>query len=426
MKIALFHNYYKQPGGEDTMFELEIAALREHGHTVIPYTVHNSHTLTKNSLSQKIRTALNAPHSYSSEIAIAKFLAQHRPDISHVHNWFPNLSPSIFTAHHDAGIPIVQTLHNYRLACAGGNYQRNGESCQACRPGYNLPAIRHRCYKNSTAGSIAWKRIMDRGWQNGTFRNLVSHYISPSREVRRRHIEMGISADKITHIPNACPDPQSTTTLGNQHLDRHQQNVCFVGRFVPEKGAHILIRAWQKLSTAQRFNRRLTIIGSGPQEAILHELAGGDDSIHFTGQLTHNETLSTLKQADLLVCPSLWAEPFGLSVIEAMGAGIPVISTNLGGPAEIIADGIDGHLLPAGDISALSHMLSKCLNDRDGLKAKGRAARLNYLRQYTPHRHAQQLTQCFQQVIAPQQVSTATDSTPAEWPTPAFALDPSS
>ena len=159
MKIALFHNYYKQPGGEDTMFELEIAALREHGHTVIPYTVHNSHTLTKNSLSQKIRTALNAPHSYSSEIAIAKFLAQHRPDISHVHNWFPNLSPSIFTAHHDAGIPIVQTLHNYRLACAGGNYQRNGESCQACRPGYNLPAIRHRCYKNSTAGSIAWKRI---------------------------------------------------------------------------------------------------------------------------------------------------------------------------------------------------------------------------------------------------------------------------
>ena len=430
MKIALFHNYYKQPGGEDTMFELEIAALREYGHTVIPYTAHNSHTLTKNSLSQKIRTALNAPHSYSSEIAIAKFLAQHRPDISHVHNWFPNLSPSIFTAHHDAGIPIVQTLHNYRLGCAAGTYQRNGENCQACRPMKNLPAIRHRCYKNSTAGSIAWKRIMDRGWQNGTFRNLVSHYISPSREVRRRHIEMGIPADKITHIPNACPDPQSTTTLGNQHIDIQQQNVCFVGRFDPGKGAHILIRAWQKLSTAQRLNRRLTIVGSGPQEAMLHELARGDNSIHFTGQLTHNETLSTLKQADLLVSPSLWSEAFGLSVIEAMGAGIPVISTNLGGPAEIIADGIDGHLLPAGDISALSHMLSKCLNDRDGLEAKGRAARLKYMRHYGTYQHAQLLTECYQRVLTPEKTriatATATATAPAELPTPAFARDPSS
>ena len=426
MKIALFHNYYKKPGGEDTMFELEIAALGAHGHTVIPYSVHNSHTLTKNSLSQKIRTALNAPHNYRSEAAIAKFLAQHRPDISHVHNWFPKLSPSIFTAHHDAGIPIVQTLHNYRLACAGGNYQRNGESCQACRPGYNLPAIRHRCYKNSTAGSIAWKRIMDRSWKNGTFRNVVSHYISPSRRVRRKHIEMGIAPDRITHIPNACSDPQDIPALNGQLLNPDQQNICFAGRLVPEKGAHFLIRSWQQMRSTLRSNRRLTIIGTGPQEAILHELARGDNSIHFTGQLSVHETLATLKQADLLVHPSLWEEPFGLSVIEAMGAGIPVISSNLGGPAEIIADGVDGYLIPPGDIPALSHTLSHCLNTPEKLKAKGRAARLNYLRQYTPHRHAQQLTQCFQQVIAPQQVSTATDSTPAEWPAPAFALDPSS
>ncbi len=426
MKIALFHNYYKQPGGEDNMFELEIAALRAHGHTVVPHTVHNADAFTGNSLSQKIRGALEAPHNHSSEATIREFLAKHRPDISHVHNWFPILSPSIYTAHRDADIPVVQTLHNYRLGCAAANYQRNGQSCHACRPGHNLPAIRHRCYNNSTAGSLAWKRVMDRGWKHGTFTNLVSHYISPSREVRRKHIEMGIPADKIAYIPNACPDPQSETSPSSQHIDVQQQNVCFVGRFVPEKGAHILIRAWQKMNTELRLNRRLTLIGSGPQEAMLHELARGDDSIRFTGQLSHKETLSTLKQANLLVCPSLWAEPFGLSVIEAMGAGIPVISTNLGGPAEIISDGIDGYLLPAGDISALSHTLTDCLNDPDALEAKGHAARLKYTQYYTADQHAQQLTQCFRQLLTAQETSVVTSTTPVGLPAPVYALNPSS
>lgn len=418
MKIALFHNYYKQPGGEDTMFELEIDALRTHGHTVIPYTVHNSEAFAVNSLSQKIRGALDAPHSQSSQAAIGAFLAQHRPDISHVHNWFPILSPSIYTAHNHAGIPVVQTLHNYRLGCAAATHYRNGECCHACRPGNNLPALRHRCYNNSAAGSFVWKRIMDRGWKQGTFANQVSHYISPSRGVRLKHIEMGVPADKITHIPNACPDPRNISELDTRLLNPHQQNICFVGRLVPEKGAHILIRAWQQISTTLRSNRRLTIIGGGPQEAMLHELARGDTSIQFTGQLSLHQTLGTIKQADLLVCPSLWAEPFGLSAIEAMAAGIPVISSNLGGPAETIADGIDGYLLPPGDISALSHTLSHCFNSTEELKAKGRAARLKYTRHYTPHRHAQQLTHCFQQMISPRQKTAATSSTHAQLITP--------
>ena len=425
MKIALFHNYYKQPGGEDTVFELEIDALRAHGHTVIPYIVHNSQAFARNSLSQKIRGALDAPHSQSSQAAIGAFLAQHRPDISHVHNWFPILSPSIYTAHNHAGIPVVQTLHNYRLSCAAATHYRNDECCHACRPGNNLPALRHRCYNNSAAGSFVWKRIMDRGWKQGTFANQVSHYISPSDGVRLKHIDMGVPADKITHIPNACPDPQDIPELDKQLLNPHQQNICFVGRLVPEKGAHILIRAWQQISTTLRSNRQLTIIGGGPQEAILHELARGDESIQLTGQLSRHQTLSTIKQADLLVCPSLWKEPFGLSVIEAMGAGIPVISSNIGGPAEIISDGIDGYLLPPGDISALSHMLSDCLNDRDGLKVKGRAARLKYTQRYTAQQHAQLLTQCFQRVLTLAQNRIATSTAAAALPTSALALTPS-
>ena len=407
MKIALFHNYYKQAGGEDSVFELEIDALRAYGHTVIPYTVHNSDAFRQNSLSQKIRGALNAPHNRSSRAAISKFLAQHRPEISHVHNWFPILSPSIYAAHHDAGIPVLQTLHNYRLGCAAATYFRNGECCHACHPNNNLPAIRNRCYNNSTAGSFVWKRIVDRNWKQGTFSDQVSHYISPSLAVRRKHIEMGLPAHKITHIPNACPDPQDISAVDCQLLNPDQQNVCFVGRLVPEKGAHLLIQAWQQLRAPLRNNCKLTIIGTGPQEELLHQLASNDASIQFTGQLSLRQTLSTILPADLLVCPSTWEEPFGLSIIEAMGAGIPIISSNLGGPSEIITDGIDGYLIPPGDILTLSHTLSHCLNAPQELKTRGRAARRKYQQYYTTQRHAEQLTRCFEQVLSSESTVSA-------------------
>ena len=419
MKIAFFHNYYKLPGGEDTVFELEIDALRAQGHTVVPYTVHNTQAFATNSLRQKLRGALDAPHSRSSQTAIRAFLERERPDISHIHNWFPVISPSIYTAHHQAGIPTVQTLHNYRLGCAAATYYRDGAPCQACRPGRNLPALRHRCYNRSAAGSLVWKRIIDRGWKKRTFIHQVSHYISPSRGVRRRHIEMGLAADSITHIPNACLDPQQLATLDRPRLQPNRQHICFAGRLVAEKGAHILIRAWQQMHSPPRAERQLTIIGTGPQEAELRALARGDDSIQFTGQLSRHEALNTLQQADLLVCPSLWLEPFGMSVIEAMAAGIAVISSDLGGPAEIIADGIDGHLIPAGDIAALSQILSACLNDRDGLKRKGRAARLKYTQNYTAQLHAQRLTQCYQGVLGsePRATSRATSAShPASLP----------
>jgi glycosyltransferase involved in cell wall biosynthesis len=420
MKIALFHNYYKHPSGEDTMFKLEMAALREQGHTVVSYTADNAESFAHNSLRQKISGALHAPHRRSSQLAIAKFLAKERPDISHIHNWYPILSPSIYTAHQDAGIPVVQSLHNYRLSCAAATHYRNGQSCNACRPGHNLAAIRHRCYKNSIGGSIAWKRIMDRGWKQGIFSSAVNHYISPSQEVRSKHIQMGIAPHKISYIPNACPDPHDIPPNHGQLLNRLQQNICFVGRLVPEKGADILIRAWQDITHTDRSKQQLTLIGTGPQEGLLRELARGDESIQFTGQLSIHDTLSILKQADLLVCPSIWAEPFGLSVIEAMGAGIPVISSKLGGPAEIIADGIDGYLLPPGDIAALRHTLSHCLNTPEKLKARGRAARLKYLRHYTPQRHAQRLTSCFQQVLTPPAEKAAT--APAAVGLPAAAV----
>ena len=278
MKIALFHNSYQIRGGEDSMFELEQDILRELGHDVVVYHVSNTTALGDNTLRSKISTALKAAHNQSSEQAVHSFLKKERPDISHVHNWFPLLSPSIYSAHKALHVPVVQTLHNYRLGCAAATYRRKGLDCTLCSPGSNLSALKHRCYNKSLAGTFTWKQVVDHNWKNGQFTEGVDHYICPSQEVYDRHLQMGLPAERMTIIPNACPDPLAAP----QHKKSSQKMfVSFVGRLVPEKGTHVLLEAWRQLSRPTRAKSQLNIIGDGPELATLKQLAGSEPSIHF-------------------------------------------------------------------------------------------------------------------------------------------------
>lgn len=399
MKIALFHNSYQTRGGEDSMFELEVAALRKAGQEIVTYQVDNTKVLANGGIQAKIRTALDAPHSKPSQAAIETFLLRERPDISHVHNWFPLLSPSIYTAHKKIGIPVVQTLHNYRLGCAAATYRRNGKDCTLCTPDNNSAAIKHRCYNKSLLGTITWKRMIDRNWKNGTFTEAVNHYLCPSKEVFKRHLSLGIPEARLSILPNACPDPQDLPKLATEN---DSLQVCFVGRLVQEKGPHTLLQAWLKLNPPTRNKSQLTIIGDGPEMLALKTLASREKSIRFYGALDHQRTLQELSRSHLLVCPSLWAEPFGLTVIEAMGAGIPVIASNLGGPAEIIEQGITGFHVPPGDSTALSQALDDLLTSPVKALNMGRAARSCYEAKYTTASHAEQLLNCFTKVIVAQ------------------------
>ena len=396
MKIALFHNSYQTRGGEDSVFELETAALRNYGHEVVTYHVNNTSVLGSGSMAAKIKTAWNAPHNKASEQDIAAFLKQERPDISHVHNWFPLLSPSIYTAHQAANIGVVQTLHNYRLGCAAGTFRRNGKDCTACITGSNCNAVINRCYNNSLPGSLAWKRIMDRNWNNGAFTKGVDHYICPSREIYQRHQQLGLPAARMSVLPNACPDARALH-FGTKYPGKLQ--VCFIGRLVPEKGADVLIQAWIKLDIRTRAQAQLNIIGEGPEDARLRAMAQEDASIVFHGALPHSDTLKILCSSDLLICPSLWAEPFGLTVIEAMSAGIPVIASDIGGPAELVLPNQTGLLFPAGNRTALTAAMQQLLDTPHALNEMGQAGRLCYLRCHTPTTHAAALTNCFQRVI---------------------------
>ncbi len=396
MKIALFHNSYQTRGGEDSVFELEATALRDYGHEVVTYHVNNTSVLADGGLAAKIKTAWKAPHNKASQHAISQFLQTHRPDISHVHNWFPLLSPSIYTAHQNENVGVVQTLHNYRLGCAAATFRHNGKDCTQCLTGSNCNAVKNRCYNNSLAGTIAWKRIMDRNWNNGTFTKSVDHYICPSREIYERHRQLGLPTERMSIVPNACPDAGSHQPSPQQHS---KLQVCFVGRLVPEKGAHVLINAWLRLDTRTRAKCQLNIIGEGPESQRLQAMAQQDASIVFHGVLTHRNTLKQLCTSHLLICPSLWAEPFGLTVIEAMSASIPVIASDIGGPAELVIPNQTGRLVPAENHTALQEAMQAMLNAPQTMRHMGLAGRQHYLNHFTQAAHAIQLTSCFRTVL---------------------------
>lgn len=397
MKIALFHNYYLQPGGEDVLFEMERVALADAGHEVVSFTLHNRDELAGASLVRKAGVAWKSAYNETNKQRILEFLKAERPDVGHVHNWFPLFSPAIYEAHAELGIPVVQTLHNYRLGCANGTFRRAGSTCHDCTPLKAGAAVRNRCYQGSRLGSLAWKRMVDRNWGNGTFVDAVDAYICPSREVARQHQRVGLPADKLQVVPNACED---SFAYGRSLTAPVPRRFLFLGRLVAEKGPAVLLEAWECLvASSELFNAELEILGSGPEEAALKARFGYLPGVKFRGQVSREVVYEALEQTGTLVFPSIWAEPFGLGVIEAMAAGRAVIASNLGGPSELVVDGEDGFLVPPSDPEALAATMRKMIEEPALGEQMGAAARLSYLRRFTPEAHVDDLMKIYREVI---------------------------
>lgn len=382
MKIALFHNAYRTRGGEDTMVELELEALRSAGHEVSALITGNA-SLGKAAL---LRAAWDAPWSPLGYEQCARHLLATGAEVGHVHNWFPRLSPAVYAAHRDLGVPVVQTLHNYRLGCAAGTFLREGRACHDCGGGARGAAIRHGCYRGSRLQSLVWRQTMDENWQGGVFQGQVDAYLAPSQTVAKRHIELGLPAERVHVVPNACLDPHPE---GGLTRPSPAGGALFVGRLSAEKGVDVLLEAWRGA------RGRLELIGEGPERAALERLAEASPGARLRGALPYAETLAAIQAAGVVVLPHRWEEPFGMVVIEAMACGRPVIASELGGPAELIRSGVDGLLVPPGDPGALREALEGLLADPARLAAMGAAARARYEERYRPEAHQARLLRVF-------------------------------
>ncbi|MBZ5516219.1 MAG: glycosyltransferase, partial [Acidobacteriia bacterium] len=344
MRILLIHNHYQQPGGEDVVFTQEHELLRNSGHQVLIYERTNSELLHY-SLPQRIAMVKSVISSGDARKEILATLHREKPTLVHVHNSFTLISPSVYEACQEAGIPVVQTLHNFRLLCPAATFFRNGRVCEEC-PQFGLwRGVGHACYRGSHAATAAVALMLAVHRRRRTWVEAVNRYITLTQFALRKFVEGGIPQEKISVKPNfVSPDPGERATDG--------ATAVFVGRLSPEKGLHGLLAAWGLLPKTIP----LQIIGDGPLRVELQEQAARNNlsSVFFRGRLGHDETKEAIKSARCLVLPSECYESFPMAIVEAFACGVPVICSRLGAMQELVADGSTGLHFTPGDAEHLA------------------------------------------------------------------------
>jgi glycosyltransferase involved in cell wall biosynthesis len=385
MRVAVLHNFYCQRGGEDAVFAAETALLERFGHSVHRFSVQNR-DIDGSSLGSLVACAAKSVYSPASGRELRRFLRQVGADLVHVHNFFPRLSPAVYWAARAEGLPVVQTLHNYRLLCAGATLYRDGRICEKCL-GRSVPlaGVRHGCFRGSRAGSAAVAAMVGLHGLLRTWSDKVDVYIAPTEFARRKFIEGGLPAEKIAVKPHFVPtDPGPGDGRGGY--------VLFAGRLAEDKGIATMLAAWAQL----RGRFRLKIAGDGPQASLVREAAASVPGVEWLGEKRHDGILELMGDAALLLVPSEWYETFGLVVIEAYAKGTPVLASNLGAIAELVRPRRTGWLFRPGDAEDLAQTIMRALSSTEDLRRMRRQARMEFEERFQPEQNYRQLLRIYE------------------------------
>ena len=342
MRLLIVHNRYRHAGGEDSVFENEVAMLRGAGHHVDTLETNNDQVA---GAIGKLMAAGRATYSWHGRAATGRAITASRPDLIHVHNFFPYPSAALFDAAADHAVPAVWTLHNYRVTCANGLLFRDGGPCEKCVGGSAAWGAVHRCYRGSLAGSAAVAASIGLHRLRGTYRRRVTRFIVLSAFARALAIRAGLPADRIAIKPNAARDPGAAAS------ERPRDTFLFVGRLSPEKGVRTLVDAWRSVSAP------LVIAGDGPEREALRAVAPAH--VRFVGALDRAQVAEAMADARAVIVPSIWYENYPMTVPEAMALGTPVIASRIGALQHLVRDGVDGWLFEAGDPRSLAAVVGQ-------------------------------------------------------------------
>ena len=384
----MVHNYYRESGGEDQSFRAEVELLRAHGHTVNVYTRDNQ-DINENGIFQKIQLARRTVWAEDTLQELGEMLSNDKPDVAHFQNTFPLISPSAYSACRQAGVPVIQSLRNYRLLCPNALFYRSARPCEDCL-GKTVPwpGVLHKCYRGSRSQSAVVTGMLAYHNLIGTWYSKVDAYIALSEFSRAKFIEGGLPSNKIHVKPNFVSDPG-----GDFARDDY---AVFVGRLSVEKGLDTLLDAWRGIKDIP-----LKIIGMGPMHGAIAERLEREnlDNITLSGQLSHADTMEVVGHARLLVFPSEWYETFGRVIVEAYSAGVPVVASRLGAAAALVRDGETGLLFTPGDSTDLANKVESVWNYPEGLARMGWSARLEYEQKYTPEGNYSLLIDIYEKAI---------------------------
>ena len=381
MKCLLVHNSYQQAGGEDRVFEAEAALLESFGHDVVRFTMHNDQVNELGRMELARATIWNR----SSYREIHAILRRERPEIFHAHNTFPLISPAVYHAARVEGVPVVQTLHNYRLVCPNALLFREEHVCEECLLARSpIPGVIHACYRNSRAATGVVAAMLTVHRALGTWTRLVDVFIALSEFSREKYIKGGLPAGKIVVKPNFIhPDPGEREAAGSYAL--------FVGRLTLDKGVRALLAAWERVGN----KIPLKIVGDGPLAEEVREAAERLVGVEWLGSQPRESVLALMKHAVFLVIPSLWYEAFGVVIAEAYGVGLPVIASNLGSMSMLIRPGYTGLHFRPGDAADLAAQVEWAIAHPAEMEVMGTHARHEYETLYAADRNYDLLLQVY-------------------------------
>ena len=385
MIVLAVHNSYKEPGGEDVVFEQETRALEECGHTVHRYREDNS-SITFGS---RLSAGLLAIWSQRAYRRVARLIRETGCDVAHFHNTFPLISPSAYYAAKAAGVPVVQTLHNYRILCSNALLFRDGKICEQClQSRISWRGVWHGCYRGSriSSASVAAMLALHRGIR--TWEKMIDLYIAPSSFCRSKYVEAGFCGNRIAVKPGfVYPDPGEGNHTGGYFL--------FAGRLSEEKGLDTLFEAWRRLGPGFP----LKIVGDGPLAPMAAAASAEMPWVEWLGYKPAVGVLRLMGEARGLVFPCQAYATFGLVVVEAFARGTPAFVPRTGALAELVEPGRNGLVFDPYSPGDLAATVSTAMADQARLVRMGRTARADFLRSYTAEANVGALVGLYRQVV---------------------------
>lgn len=365
-RVVVIHNYYQQRGGEDVVFETEMAMLRDRGWDVTPFTAHNHAVEGVSHLGVAARSVWNA----EVHARLLGVLHDQRPAVMHVHNTLPILSPAVLYAARKSGVAVVQTLHNYRLTCVNGLLFRDGRPCTDCVGKLTQAAgVLHRCYRGSHKASAVVAISTGLHRAAGTWRKLVDRYIATTSFAAETFIAAGLPRERVVVKPHFLPAGEMPAATDERD---GSGPALFIGRLSDEKGVGVLLAAMQHLPE----NREVVIVGDGPMRSSVMSALSHHRNLRWLGHLSRASLAEQLAGAGCVVVPSECYETFGRTIVEAFAHGVPVIASDHGALSSLVEHESTGLLFAPSNAIALAESIERLANHRDlnvrlGVSARG-------------------------------------------------------
>jgi glycosyltransferase involved in cell wall biosynthesis len=390
LRILIAHNEYRTGGGEDAVVRADAALLASAGHEVTLFTRSNEQ-IDERGTYRRLKLGVATSWSRAAHREIGAIVRTERIDIAHFHNTLPLISPAAYYACAQAGVPVVQTLHNYRLLCPAATFYRDGAICEECTQHGLQQAVRHGCYRGSRPASAAVVAMLGVHRLCGTWQHRIDCYIALSDFARAKYIAGGLPEQRIRIRSNFVhPDPGERATPGDYAL--------FVGRLTDEKGIRTLLAAYE----TGVLDLPLRIVGDGPLSGELAQRSAAlpGAPVQLMGRLSPERTIEQMKGARFLVFPSQWYEALPMTLIEAAACGVPAVASALGAITEIVRDGHTGVLFEAGSADGLARAANWAWRNDAAVAAMGRRARRQFEEKYQAAHAYEQLHDIYRDVLA--------------------------